>query len=96
MLVDRGLAGRPIMTTIETHWWRGPDYYAVPWRGKWATEFGGGLLGHAIHAHDMLNYVHGPFAEVFAFGATLVNPSRSRIPRRSGADGERLARDACR
>lgn len=73
-LVEAGLAGRPLMTTIETHWWRGPDYYAVPWRGKWATELGGGLLGHAIHAHDMLNYIHGPATEVFAYGATLVNP----------------------
>ena len=73
-LVETGLAGRPFMTTIETHWWRGPDYYAVPWRGKWATELGGGLLGHAIHAHDMLNYVHGPCSEIFAFGTTLVNP----------------------
>jgi predicted dehydrogenase len=73
-LIALGLAGKPFLTTIETHWWRGPDYYAVPWRGKWATELGGGLLGHAIHAHDMLNYVHGPSAEVFALGATLVNP----------------------
>jgi predicted dehydrogenase len=73
-LVEAGLTGRPLMTTIETHWWRGPDYYAVPWRGKWATELGGGLLGHAIHAHDMLNYIHGPAEEVFAYGATLVNP----------------------
>jgi len=68
------LTGAPYMTTIETHWWRGADYYEVPWRGKWATELGGGLLGHAIHAHDMLNYVHGPCAEVFAYGATLNNP----------------------
>lgn len=74
LLIERGLAGKPFLTTIETHWWRGPDYYAVPWRGKWATELGGGLLGHAIHAHDMLNYVHGPCAEVFSYGATLVNP----------------------
>lgn len=72
-LVEMGLTGRPIMTTIETHWWRGPAYYDVAWRGKWATELGGGLLGHAIHAHDMLNYIHGPCAEVFAYGATLVN-----------------------
>lgn len=72
-LVSLGLAGQPFMTTIETHWWRGPAYYEVPWRGKWASELGGGLLGHAIHAHDMLNYVHGPCAEVFAYGATLVN-----------------------
>ncbi|MDM9645400.1 Gfo/Idh/MocA family oxidoreductase [Rhizobium sp. S163] len=74
MLIDLGLAGEAFLTTIETHWWRGPDYYAVPWRGKWATELGGGLLGHAIHAHDMLNYIHGPCAELFCFGSTLVNP----------------------
>ncbi|WP_196260821.1 Gfo/Idh/MocA family protein [Pelagibacterium limicola] len=73
-LIEAGLTGTPFMTTIETHWWRGPAYYEVPWRGKWATELGGGLLGHAIHAHDMLNYVHGPSAEIFAYGATLVNP----------------------
>jgi len=73
MLIGLGLTGRPFLTTIETHWWRGPAYYEVPWRGKWATELGGGLLGHAIHAHDMLNYVHGACAEVFAYGETLVN-----------------------
>lgn len=73
-LVAAGVAGKPIMTTVETHWWRGPDYYAVPWRGRWASELGGGLLGHAIHAHDMLCHVHGDIAEVFAYGATLVNP----------------------
>lgn len=72
-LIELGLAGKPFLTTIETHWWRGPAYYEVPWRGKWATELGGGLLGHAIHAHDMLNYVHGPCSEVFAFASTLLN-----------------------
>lgn len=73
-LIGEGLTGAPFLTTIETHWWRDSEYYAVPWRGKWATEYGGGLLGHAIHAHDMLNYVHGPSAEVFAMTSTLVNP----------------------
>lgn len=73
-LIAAGLAGKPIMSTVETHWWRGPEYYAVPWRGRWASELGGGLLGHAIHAHDMLCHVHGDIAEVFAYGATLVNP----------------------
>ena len=30
-----------------------PEYYAVPWRGKWKTELGGVLMTHAIHPHDM-------------------------------------------
>ena len=35
------------------------DYYAVPWRGKWKTELGGVLMGHAIHPHDMFVYLMG-------------------------------------
>ncbi len=73
-LVDLGLAGEPFLTTVETHWWRDAGYYAADWRGKWATELGGALLTQAIHAHDMLNLIHGPFAEVFAAAATRVNP----------------------
>ncbi|MCK0166780.1 Gfo/Idh/MocA family oxidoreductase [Jannaschia sp. S6380] len=73
MLVRAGLTGQPFLTTIETHWWRDADYYAVDWRGHWAGELGGGLLGHAIHAHDMLTYIHGPCDQVFAHVATLVN-----------------------
>jgi predicted dehydrogenase len=72
-LIEADLTGPAFMTTVETHWWRPPAYYEIEWRGKWKTELGGGLLGHAIHAHDMLNYVHGPCAEVFAFGDTLLN-----------------------
>jgi predicted dehydrogenase len=73
-LIAAGLTGHAILTSVETHWWRGPEYYAVPWRGRWRTELGGGLLGHAIHAHDMLTYVHGDITEVCAMTTTLVNP----------------------
>lgn len=72
-LLGRGLAGRPVLTTVETHWWRPPAYFEVEWRGRWATELGGGFLGHAVHAHDMLTLVHGEPASVFAHGATLLN-----------------------
>lgn len=74
LLVDSGLAGTPYLATVETAWRRRADYYAVPWRGKWATELGGVLLGHAIHAHDMLCYVLGPIRRVFARTTTRVNP----------------------
>ncbi|HEU4324288.1 MAG TPA: Gfo/Idh/MocA family oxidoreductase [Roseiflexaceae bacterium] len=73
-LVESGLAGRAYLATVETAWRRRADYYAVPWRGKWSTELGGLLLGHAIHAHDMLCYVLGPIRRVFARAATRVNP----------------------
>lgn len=73
-LVERGLAGRSYLTTIETAWNRGDDYYSVPWRRTWKGSLGGCLLSHAVHAHDMLCYINGPVARVQAFAKTLVNP----------------------
>jgi predicted dehydrogenase len=69
-----GLTGRCFLSTIETAWNRGADYYAVAWRGRWKTERGGALLSHAIHNHDLLCHVVGPVRSVFARTATRVNP----------------------
>jgi len=73
-VMEEGLAGRPLVATAETHWNRGADYYAVPWRGKWATERGGAILGHAIHIHDLIAEVFGPITSVSAMVDTRVNP----------------------
>jgi len=73
-LRDQGVAGRAYLATAETHWRRRPDYYAVPWRGKWQTELGGALVTLAIHAHDALCFILGPAKSVAAHIATLVNP----------------------
>jgi len=69
-----GLAGRAYLSTVETAWLRGSDYYAVAWRGRWKTELGGVLTTHAIHAHDILCSVIGPVKNVFARTTTRVNP----------------------
>jgi predicted dehydrogenase len=74
LLVDSGLAGKHYLATVETCWLRGPEYYAVPWRGKWQTALGGTLVNQAIHAHDMLTYILGPVKSVFARTATRVSP----------------------
>lgn len=68
-----GLTGKPLVASAETHWCRAAEYYAVPWRGTWDGEAGGAILGHAIHAHDLISYVMGPVAEVTAFLDTRVN-----------------------
>lgn len=73
-LIDAGLAGSAFAASLETHWNRGGDYYAAPWRGSWAGEQGGAILGHAIHAHDLITHVLGPVAQVSATLATRVNP----------------------
>lgn len=72
-LVDAGLAGKPLVASLETHWNRNADYYAVAWRGKWETELGGAIVGHAIHIHDLLCKVLGPVADVQSMLATRVN-----------------------
>lgn len=72
-LQAKGFAHTAYLTTIETSWRREADYYAVAWRGKWATEKGGCCLTHASHAHDILTYVLGPIKTVFAHLATRVN-----------------------
>src|SRR5262249_659623 len=73
-IIDRGLAGRPYLATAETAWNRTPDYYGTPWRGRWESARGGVLLSQAIHLHDLLTYLLGPVASVFARTATRVNP----------------------
>ncbi len=72
-IIESGLAGKPYLGTAETLWKRGPAYYAVPWRGKWASELGGILMTHAIHIHDLLFYLMGPAKTLFGRTATRVN-----------------------
>src|SRR3954452_5801067 len=73
-LVDQGVAGQAYTSSVEVAWRRRDDYYAVPWRGRWATELGGVLLSQAVHALDMLTYIAGPPGRVFCRTTTRVNP----------------------
>ena len=72
-LIQSGLLGRAYVSSAETAWRRGPEYYQVPWRGKFATELGGVLLTQSIHIHDLLLWLMGPAAAVSAFKTTRVN-----------------------
>ncbi len=72
-LIDAGLAGKAYVASSEVHWNRGKGYYDIPWRGTWKGECGGAILGHAIHAHDLICYVLGPVDEVFTMADTRVN-----------------------
>lgn len=66
-LLADGTLGRPLVGVCHTLWYRKQeDYYAVPWRGKWATEGGGPLLGLGIHQLDLLGFLLGEWAEVDA------------------------------
>ncbi|RXZ46911.1 Gfo/Idh/MocA family protein [Agromyces binzhouensis] len=63
-LLESGALGRPLVATCQTLWYRDPAYFAVPWRGKWATEGGGPTLGLGIHQVDLLAWLLGDWASV--------------------------------
>lgn len=73
-LRDAGLTGKAYAASVETHWCRKADYYAIDWRGTWAGENGGAVLGHAIHNHDLITNLLGPIRRLSAFTDTRINP----------------------
>ncbi len=63
-LLRSGALGRALLATCETLWYRSAEYFAVPWRGAWATEGGGTTLGHGIHQLDLLAFLLGDWVSV--------------------------------
>ena len=72
-LIKSGLAGKPLIASLETHWNRGKEYYSKAWRGTWQGEQGGAILSHSIHIHDLISMILGPVSSVYAKLATRVN-----------------------
>jgi predicted dehydrogenase len=70
-LIEQGVLGKPLVCNSLITWYRTPAYYAVPWRGKWATELGGTTMGHGIHAIDFVLWLLGEWQEVRAMIGTL-------------------------
>ncbi|MCR2800093.1 Gfo/Idh/MocA family oxidoreductase [Microbacterium sp. zg-Y818] len=74
-LVADGALGRPLVATCETLWHRGPEYFDLPWRGRWEIEGGGPTMGHGIHQFDLLLAVLGPWSRLTAFAARRQLPT---------------------
>lgn len=72
-LIEAGLAGKPYVASLETHWNRAASYYDIDWRGTWSGEQGGAILGHAIHSHDLLCTFFGNVKRLSAMTTTRVN-----------------------
>ena len=72
-LIKSGLAGKPLVASLETHWNRDKEYYSKAWRGTWDGEQGGAILSHSIHIHDLISMIFGPVSNVFAKLTTRVN-----------------------
>ncbi|TDC67709.1 Gfo/Idh/MocA family protein [Streptomyces hainanensis] len=76
-LISGGELGRPLVAHCQTTWHRDTAYYAVPWRGRWATEGGGPTMGHGIHQYDLLLHLLGEWTEIRAMAGRLVHDVES-------------------
>ncbi len=72
-LLAAGTLGRPLVAVCNTLWHRDAAYYAVPWRGRWATELGGPTMSQGIHTMDHLLDLLGDWDEVRAVADTLLH-----------------------
>jgi predicted dehydrogenase len=76
-LIAGGGLGAPRVAHCQTTWYRDAAYYAVPWRGRWASEGGGPTMGHGIHQFDLLLHLLGDWTEIRAMAARLVHDTES-------------------
>lgn len=70
-LIQQGALGKPTVAVCNTLWYRTQDYYDVPWRGKYATEFGGPTMTLGIHLTDLFLWLMDDWQEVQAMIGTL-------------------------
>jgi predicted dehydrogenase len=78
-LIGRGVTGRHYLSTAETSWRRGPDYFKMAWRGKLSAAMGGCLLTQAIHAHDALTLALGDVPAPPYSSKALLDRNLSRV-----------------
>lgn len=72
--VDAGELGRMYHLSASILWNRGESYYRqAQWRGRWESD-GGVLMNQCIHNIDLLRYLGGEVAEVFAYTDRLAHP----------------------
>ncbi|MFJ2116332.1 Gfo/Idh/MocA family protein [Streptomyces sp. NPDC087850] len=76
-LINGGELGAPLVAHCQTTWHRDSAYYAVPWRGRWATEGGGPTMGHGIHQYDLMLHLLGDWTEIRAMASRLVHDIES-------------------
>jgi predicted dehydrogenase len=70
-LIQSQAMGQLRVGVCNTLWYRPADYYAVPWRGHWATELGGVSMCLGVHIMDLLLYLFDDWTAVRAMMATL-------------------------
>jgi predicted dehydrogenase len=70
-MIAAQVLGKPLVGVCNTLWYRTSAYYAVSWRGKWATEIGGPSATLGIHLMDLFLWLWDDWQEVRAMAGTL-------------------------
>ena len=71
-LIDQGVFGKIISSSVRLQWCRLQDYYNDGWHGKWALD-GGVINQQAIHHIDTLFYLLGAPKKAIGFSGNLNN-----------------------
>ncbi|MFO0907740.1 MAG: Gfo/Idh/MocA family oxidoreductase [Isosphaeraceae bacterium] len=72
--IDTGRFGKLTLGDTYVKWYRTQEYYdSGGWRGTWALDGGGALMNQAIHNVDLLQWLMGDVASVFAMTDTLAH-----------------------
>jgi UDP-N-acetyl-2-amino-2-deoxyglucuronate dehydrogenase len=71
--LDAGRLGRLVLASAYVKWYRAPEYYHTPWKGRWDLDGGGALMNQAIHGVDLLQWFAGVPAEVMAWTTRRVH-----------------------
>lgn len=72
-LLHRGALGRITSAAVTVPWWRPQEYYdSAAWRGTVAGD-GGALMNQGVHTLDLLLWLLGTPARVYAEWATLAH-----------------------
>lgn len=69
--------GQAMAAVCNTLWFRGPEYFDVPWRGLWRVEGGGPTMGHGIHQFDLLLSILGGWDDVTAVARLQARPTNT-------------------
>ena len=72
--LDAGLLGALVLVDARIPWYRTQEYYdSGDWRGTWAVDGGGCLMNQGVHTVDLLRWLAGPVASVYAQARTAAH-----------------------
>ncbi len=65
--IDSGKLGKIVLADATVKWWRTQNYYdSGDWRGTWAMDGGGALMNQGVHTVDLLQWLTGGVASLYA------------------------------